>query len=164
MRWLNGRRRLGHSHTTPLSTPYSATRFYERDHRRLRSRSTITQRGFPRRTHWVVTIWPGSWRPLLMLQFAMGIGQLSSPKRPSDSPAAKIPITSELLLLLSLRLVISVRRKKLLGRLCKRLSFGATPAWSMRFGTTWHSTNWTCRTTNNGSCPFSQPRLRYSRR
>jgi Tfp pilus assembly protein PilF len=44
MRWPNGRRRLGHSHTTRLFMPCWATRFYKQDHRRLRSRSTSVQR------------------------------------------------------------------------------------------------------------------------
>src|SRR5712671_5886612 len=151
MRWPNGRRRLGHSHTTQLFMPCWATRFYEQDHRRLRSRSTSVQRRFPRRTRWAVTIWPGSSRPLLMLQFAMEIGQSSSRKRLSDSPAAKIPITSEPLPLRSLKLAISVRRKKLPGRLCKEPRGGATPLWPTRFRMKSHFMSSACRITSKAS-------------
>ena len=133
---------------SPITMPCWATRFYERDHRRLRSPSTSVQRRFPRRTRWAVTIWPGSSRPLLMLQFAMEIGQSSSRKRLSDSPAAKIPITSEPLPLRSLKLAISLRRKKLLGRLCKQPRGGATPLWPARFGMKSHFMNSACRITS----------------
>ena len=106
------------------------------------------QRRFPRRTRWAVTIWPGSSRPLLMLQFAMEIGQSSSRKRLSDSPAAKIPITSEPLPLRSPKLAISVRPKKLLGRLCKQPRGGATPLWPTRFGMKSHFMSSACRITS----------------
>jgi hypothetical protein len=48
----------------------------------------------------------------------------------------------------SLKLAISVRRKKLLGRLCKQPRGGATPLWPTRFGMKSHFMSSACRITS----------------
>jgi len=130
----------------------------------MQSPSTSMQRGSLPKTLCLSTIWLGSSRPPRMLRFAMGIEQLSSLNRPFDSLAARIPIICAPLRLLSQRAAVSPRRKKLLGRHCKRPRGAATPLWPTRFRMKSHSTSWACPITSKARRAFNERRFLNRRR
>src|SRR5262249_54061284 len=93
----------------------------------------------------LVTIWRGSSRPPLMLQFAMETEQWNSPTKPCVFRTARIPLIYERWPLLAPRPACSLKHRRLPRERYEKPSSVATLVWATRFAMKSHCTNSACR-------------------